>query len=421
MTHKRFYLFFEKDMFAGAHRRRNRNGLRKKRSHSNHRFLIICIITLVSLLALNGCMFFGGGGEEAAQTTETSPEETAATPAPQKLPIDESRFQEGEYDVIQTIESTGPDGQIIPAGTLNWSNGVVNAVGFGRGTDEFSAITAARVVAEANLLGMLKGVQIDSTTTVENAILGKQIIERKIQGVLKGATVIDQKFDAAEQMAKVVVATGLESVADVLPDRFRECPQAPSDFEPRLSNAFYTFEKIDPENNYIPDEVILRGDLEEVQHLLEKSKQKDETVRKLLAELEALEEAKETQKTEEAYTGLIINASGLDVKQVLFPRIYYRDGDGFDTQATQPKDYKLLYGDETANRPGEAVEIWAAWTQTLNDAKAHNLVKENPLVVQAIGVSGSGDSVISAEAAEKIESLEKEYHFLQQGKVVIVL
>jgi hypothetical protein len=261
-----------------------------------------------------------------------------------------------------------------------------------------------------NLLGILKGVQIDSTTTVENAILGKQTIERKIQGVLKGATVIDQKFDSAEQMAKVVVATGLESVADVLPDRFRELPQSPSDFKSGVSNAFYTFEKIDPENNYIPDEVILRGDLEEVQRLLEKSKQQDEIVRKLQAELEALKEAKETQPTEETYTGLVVNASGLNVKQVLFPRIYYRDGD----------NYKLLYGDETANRPGEMVELWAAWTQTLSDAKAHHLVKGTPLVVQAIGVSGTGDAAINVEDADKIESLEKKYHFLEHGKIVII-
>lgn len=69
---------------------------------------------------------------------------------------------------------------------------------------------------------------------------------------------------------------------------------------------------------------------------------------------------------------------------------------------------------------GETVELWSAWTQTLSDAKANRLVKGTPLVVQAIGVSGTGDAAISAEDADKIESLEKKYHFLEQGKIVII-
>jgi len=383
----------------------------KVKSVYPHRIsFVISIISLVSLLAFNGCFFWGGEGKEEPKTAETPKEEPVATPATQKGPIDESRFQDGKYDAIQQIKSTGPDGQVVVVGTLNWSNGVVRAKGFGKGTDKFSAITAARTVAEANLLGIIKGVSIDSTTTVENAMLKDQKIVRVIQGVLRGAAVLEEKFDEESQTAVVEVGTGLESVTNAIPGGFSAPEQLPPDaFKPRVSTAFYTFQTIDANHKYIPSDI---SSLDEVQSILEKVKQQDEIISKLQEELEAFKEAEETKKPEKPYTGIVIDASGLDVKEALYPKIYYRDDDA----------NKLLYGDVSKNRPGEQVDMWAGWAKTLSDTKTDSKVEDNPLIIlQDVGVSENGDPVINAEAAKKIESLEKEYHFLEQGKVVIVL
>lgn len=107
------------------------------------------------------------------------------------------------------------------------------------------------------------------------------------------------------------------------------------------------------------------------------------------------------------YTGIVVDASDLDVETGLYPKIYYRDGDA----------YKLLYGDKNANRPSEQVEFWVEWVQTLNDANSG--VKDNPLIIQAISLE-KGAIIISSEDAETINSLEEEYHFLEQGQVVII-
>jgi hypothetical protein len=42
-------------------------------------------------------------------------------------------------------------------------------------------------------------------------------------------------------------------------------------------------------------------------------------------------------------------------------------------------------------------------------------------MIKAIGATENRSAVISAEDAAKIEALEKQHHFLEQGKVVIVL
>ncbi len=127
------------------------------------------------------------------------------------------------------------------------------------------------------------------------------------------------------------------------------------------------------------------------------------------SELNETVSSKDEQKEDLAkpYTGIVIDASDLDVETGLYPKIYYRDGDA----------YKLLYGDKNANRPGEQVEFWVEWVQNLNDTSSE--IKDNPLIIQAISLE-NGAIVISSKDAETINSLEGEYHFLEQGQVIII-
>jgi curli biogenesis system outer membrane secretion channel CsgG len=110
------------------------------------------------------------------------------------------------------------------------------------------------------------------------------------------------------------------------------------------------------------------------------------------------------------YTGVVIDAAGLGLGEVTYPKIYYR-GDNDETA--------LLYGSQKLSRPGEHVEFWAAWTNTVEAAKAHPLVKGNPLVIRAVMLENKA-LIVNAADAQKINALEPEHHFLEQGKVVIV-
>jgi len=119
---------------------------------------------------------------------------------------------------------------------------------------------------------------------------------------------------------------------------------------------------------------------------------------------------KESKTVDEPCTGIIVNASGKPIKHMLYPKILHRDGDSL----------KLLYGDPNRNRPSLDVDIAAGWTQTLGQAEEYYAVKGDPFIVPATNVTKSGDIIISAEDAAKIEAFEHKYHVLAQARVVIV-
>jgi hypothetical protein len=81
-------------------------------------------------------------------------------------------------------------------GEINWVKGYVSAVGHGaavRGSLAQARPLARRAAvsdAQRNLLELMKGVKIDSTTTVENFVVSSDLIRSHVDGVVKGAHVV---------------------------------------------------------------------------------------------------------------------------------------------------------------------------------------------------------------------------------------
>ncbi|MDH7501077.1 MAG: hypothetical protein QHH30_11925, partial [candidate division NC10 bacterium] len=81
-------------------------------------------------------------------------------------------------------------------GKIDWSNGVVMAVGIGvPSADAVNAAQArtmakraALVAAQRNLLEALRGVRFDSETMVENFIAASDRMLSAVQGIVRGAT-----------------------------------------------------------------------------------------------------------------------------------------------------------------------------------------------------------------------------------------
>ncbi len=96
-------------------------------------------------------------------------------------------------DVIDPVGSTGK---------VDWTTGVITAVGIGTPPAQPAnpaqaramADRAAQVVAYRNLLEAVKGVRVDSTTTVENFIVASDVIKTQVNGIIQGATVMDKKY-----------------------------------------------------------------------------------------------------------------------------------------------------------------------------------------------------------------------------------
>ena len=86
--------------------------------------------------------------------------------------------------------------QEMKSGEINWVQGYISAIGNGTADpsgnkikDRLKSLRAAELVAQRTLLETLKGVQIDSRTTVENLMVKEDIINSRVEGVIKGAKI----------------------------------------------------------------------------------------------------------------------------------------------------------------------------------------------------------------------------------------
>ena len=87
-------------------------------------------------------------------------------------------------------------------GSVNWGNGVIQATGigvppeqsFGKPNARPMALRAARLVAYRNLLEIIQGVRINSTTLVRNFAVENDVVMSKIQGMVKGAQVVKREY-----------------------------------------------------------------------------------------------------------------------------------------------------------------------------------------------------------------------------------
>jgi len=118
-------------------------------------------------------------------------------------------------DVEQPVGSTGK---------VDWTTGVLTAVGIGAPPAQPANAAQARAMAERagqvvayrNLLEAVKGVRVDSTTTVENFIVTSDVIRTEVSGIIQGAMIMDKKYmsDGSVEVTVGMKLTG--ALADAL-------------------------------------------------------------------------------------------------------------------------------------------------------------------------------------------------------------
>ena len=92
--------------------------------------------------------------------------------------------------------------QTIGSGEINWVEQIVRASGSGAPNPDAPNIAAARLGAERaakadalrNILETIKGVRIDSQTLVVNAMTQSDVIRTQVQGIVRGARVVNTRY-----------------------------------------------------------------------------------------------------------------------------------------------------------------------------------------------------------------------------------
>ena len=217
-----------------------------------------------------------------------------------------------------------------------------------------SALRAARQTAYSDLLEAVKGVTVSSTTTVENSMLTSDIIRSQVEGTIRGFVVLDTKYYETMDVAVIVKMPLTGALYDVL---------LPGESGGRTTPSTSTQPS--------PSQPVSTGG---------------------------------------PTSGLIIDATGLDVMPAMAPKILDEDGNEVYGTAKVLRQFALTTG-------------VVGYHNNVQGASLDERVAGNPMSVRALRATGPNgcDLVISNADAGAIRRAAGNLQFLEECRVMIVL
>ncbi|MFO7570294.1 MAG: hypothetical protein R6W75_10900 [Smithellaceae bacterium] len=281
----------------------------------------------------------------------------------------------------------------VGQGSVNWTAGYIEAVGIGAPPDQSAgrinarpmALRAAKVDAYRNLLEITKGVQVDSKTLVRDYTVESDVINTQVEGLVKGAYVVDQQYmsDGTVEvklrmplygnLSGIVVPLVVEKQKeDVPPAAPAPAPAAEAQPEAPSPATAPAPPAATPAAPAVP--------------------------------------APAPASSPVLYTGLVVDARGIQARPAMSPRIFDEDG-------------KEVYGSANVEREYAVSQGMSGYARDLTAAQSNQRVTANPVTVKALKTGGPGkaDLVISNADAKVITESAQNASFMKQCRVMIVL
>ncbi len=262
----------------------------------------------------------------------------------------------------------------IGNGSINWTKGIIQATGIGTSPEEYygkpqarpMALRAARIDAMRNLLEVTQGVRIDSATVVKNFAVTNDVIMAKVSGMVKGAQIVKQEY-LSDGTVEVTMQMSLHGgfAQLILPQEIRQV-------EPIKSVPSLSVEPPKP-SPAIPSKTA-------------------------------------EKPTSEIYTGLVVNAIGLNARPAMSPKIIDETG-------------QEVYGSAFVSREYAVQQGMSGYAKDITAAQSNPRVTNNPLTVKGLKTEGPGNSdiVISNADASKLRSASEHLSFMKKCRVMIVV
>jgi len=248
-------------------------------------------------------------------------------------------------------------------GVVNWTDGYVEAVGIGAppqrniGTPQARpmALRAAQADAYRNLLEVINGVRVDSTTTIRDFTVESDVINTQVQGIVKGAKTMKQEYLSDGTVEVTVRMPMAGNFASVIVPRILEKRQAPPTPPPAPK-------------------------------------------------------APAPAQASEVFTGLVVDARGIQARPAMSPRIIDEKG-------------QEVYGSMNVEREYAVQQGMSGYARDLTAAQSNPRVTNNPVSVKGLRTEGAGrsDIVIADAEAERIRAGADNQGFLKKCRVMIVL
>ena len=264
---------------------------------------------------------------------------------------------------------------------VDWSNGSITVTGSGVAPANARSATQARLMARRaavvdayrQLAETVKGVNVDSETTIQNMMVVDDITKTKVSAFIQGARIVSEQvipdggYEVTMTVSMFGVSNSLASAVMPRPAAVESFPQPVAAVTPSV-----------PASIHVDVTVTQQG---------------------------SSAAAAPAGKAIGGYTGLIVDCSGLGLKPVMSPVIKNASG--------QP-----IYGYKNLDYDRVVSNGMAGYTSDV-----HNAVRAgtNPLVVRAIGLDNhNGNPIIATADANRVLIENGATGFLDRTAVVFI-
>ncbi len=336
----------------------------------------------------------------------------------------------GAFGIV-SAQTAGPGDavEMTSSGIINWTVSEIYATGIGAPPAQSvnaaqaraMAERAAYVVALRNLLEVIKGVRVDSESTVENFMVASDMIKTRVDGIVKGAHIIKTQY-MSDGSVEVQVAMPLRgALLDTLvPESFgrQTGPQplkpSPSTQKPMEIKPTPQPSRPEPSKPVVPPTTPekkpepAKPSLPPTGQVPEKKSEPTKQLEPSKPWTPAQEGPTMTFKGGVA-TGLVIDGRGLGLRPALLPKI-------LDMQGQE------IYVGQVVTRTNAVEQGVAGYAKDVNAATNNFRVTDNPAVLKGLSASGSGktDIVVGQADARMLQQLSRKGDFLQYCRVIIV-
>lgn len=279
----------------------------------------------------------------------------------------------GQY-VVQNVGDNG---------VVDWSQQKIRATGIGApspdappGAQRAGAIRAAEADALRRLLETVKGINISSETTVRNAMVENDVIQTRVQGIVRGYTIVDTRY-LSDQSIEVEVEVSMSGILDaLLPQSFgggqllAARPVCPTCGQPW------------PQGKPVPPGVQLVNP----------------------------GVGSQAGTTGGVFTGLVVDTKGLGVMPAMAPKVVDENGNE-------------VYGSKYVSREWAVKQGMVGYDKDVNSARNNQRVTNNPLIIKALRATGSNktDVIVANADAQRIHAAAQHQNFLDNCRVMFVL
>lgn len=290
----------------------------------------------------------------------------------------------------QLVEEIGVNGNV------NWTTGVVEAVGIGAPPEKYygkpqarpMALRAAQLDAYRNLLEVVKGVRVTSATYVEDFATKSDEVRTEVSGLVRGAQVVKKDYlsdGTVEVTMRMSLSGGLIQV--ILPRVIEvEKAEKPAVVTPPKPPVQATPKEKDITAPPAPAEVVVP--------------KKEEVTAPPAPKAPA----------RIVYTGLVIDARGIQARPAMSPKVLDENG-------------QEVYGSMQVDREFAVQQGMSGYARDLTAAQSNPRVTNDPVTVKGLRTVGAGRSniVISNADAQMIKSAAENLTFLKKCRVMVVL